>query len=110
MLASISATYGLSLSAASLGKLVASTVGGAAAALTGLAIVGGLLKMVPGTGWEVGGAISSSTAAAITTAFGETYIAALDAMFARHSGEPPSEEEVLDEVKRRFKEGSLTKT
>lgn len=74
MLASISATYGLPLSVASLGTLVASTVGGAAAALTGRAIVGGLLKMVPRTGWVVGGAISSSTAAAITTAFGETYI------------------------------------
>ena len=31
-----------------------------------------------------------------------TYIAALDALFAKHLGEPPSQQEVLEEVKRRF--------
>jgi len=56
----------------------------------------------------VGGAISGGAAAATTTAFGETYIAALDALFARHAGEPPSEEEVIEEVRRRFKEGNPT--
>ncbi len=51
----------------------------------------------------MGGTISGATAAAITTSFGETYIATLDALFRRHEGEPPSEEEVFNEVKRRFK-------
>jgi hypothetical protein len=35
-------------------------------------------------------------------AFGEAYSAALDALFARNQGEPPSVGEVLAEVKRRF--------
>lgn len=106
MLARISAVYGLSFSSAFLSTLVASTVGGAIAALTGRLIVGGLLKLFPGVGSVVGGAISGSTAAAITTSFGETYIASLDAVFAKHAGESPSEKEVLDEVKRRFQGGS----
>ncbi len=103
MLAMISAAYGLSFSASFLSTMVASTVGGAAATLTGRAIVGGLLKLFPGVGSVVGGTISGATAAAITTSFGETYIATLDTLFRRHEGEPPSEEEVLNEVKRRFK-------
>ncbi len=107
MLAGISAAYGLSFSSGFLGSLVASTVGGTAAALGGRAIVGGLLKMFPGAGSVMGGAISGAAAAAITTAFGEMYIATLDTLFAKHAGEPPSQEEVLEEVQRRFKERSL---
>ncbi len=102
MLANISAAYGLSLSTSFLSTLVASAVGGTAAALTGRAIVGGLLKLFPGAGSVVGGTISGSTAAAITLSFGETYIASLDTLFARHAGEPPSQEEVLEEVQRRL--------
>jgi uncharacterized protein (DUF697 family)/GTPase SAR1 family protein len=102
MLASISAAYGLSFSASFLSTLTASAVGGAAATLTGRAIVGGLLKLFPGVGSVAGGTISGATAAAITTSFGETYIATLDNLFRRHEGEPPSEEEVLNEVKQRF--------
>jgi uncharacterized protein (DUF697 family) len=103
MLAGITAAYGLPFSTGFLSTLVMSTVGGSAATLTGRAIVGGLLKLVPGVGWLAGGAISASTAAVITTAFGEAYVAALDALFARHDGEPPSQEEVVEEVQRRFK-------
>ena len=102
MVAGITATYGLSLSDGFLSTLVASMVGGTAATLTGRAIVGGLLKLIPGVGSVVGGAISATTAAAVTTAFGEAYIAALDSLFAKHMGEPPSQQEVLEEVRRRF--------
>ena len=102
MVAGITATYGLSFSEGFLSTLVASTVGGTAATLTGRAIVGGLLKLIPGVGSVVGGAISATTAAAVTSAFGEAYIATLDALFAKHLGEPPSQQEVLAEVRRRF--------
>jgi uncharacterized protein (DUF697 family) len=102
MLAAISAAYGMSFSVSSLNTLVTSAVGGTAATMTGRAVVGGLLKLFPGAGTVIGGVISGSTAAAITTSLGETYIAALDALFARHAGEPPSQEEVLEEVQRRF--------
>ncbi|MDP9475125.1 MAG: DUF697 domain-containing protein, partial [Actinomycetota bacterium] len=106
MLARISAVYGLSFSSGFLSTLATSTVGGTIATLTGRLIVGGLLKLFPGIGWVAGGAISGSTAAALTASFGATYIASLDAVFAKHAGETPSEEEVLDEVKRRLQEGS----
>lgn len=102
MVAGITATYGLSLSEGFLSSLVASTVGGAAATLTGRAIVGGLFKLIPVAGSIIGGAITGATAAAITTAFGEAYIATLDFLFAEHGGEPPSPQEVLDELQKRF--------
>lgn len=105
MLARISAVYGLSFSSGFLSTLVTSTVGGAIATLTGRLVVGGLLKLFPGIGTVVGGAISGSTAAALTTSFGATYIASLDAVFARNAGKNPSEEEVLEEVQRRLEEG-----
>jgi uncharacterized protein (DUF697 family) len=53
-------------------------------------------------GSVVGGAISATTAAAVTTAFGEAYIATLDALFTKYGGEPPTQQEVLDEVRRRL--------
>jgi uncharacterized protein (DUF697 family) len=102
MVAGITATYALSISEGSLSSLVASTVGGAAATLTGRAVVGGLFKLIPGAGSIIGGAITAATAAAITTAFGEAYIATLDFLFAKHGGEPPSPQEVLDELQKRF--------
>lgn len=103
MLARISTIYGLSPSSGFLSTLVASTIGGTIATLTGRLIVGGLLKLFPGVGSIAGSAISGSTAAALTTAFGETYIASLDVVFAKNAGESPSEEEILNEVKRRFR-------
>ncbi len=106
MLARISTIYGLSASSNFLSTLVASAAGGAVATLTGRLIVGGLLKLVPGAGSVVGGAIAGGTAAALTTVMGTTYIASLDAVFAKHEGEPPSEEEILDEMKRRLGRGS----
>jgi uncharacterized protein (DUF697 family)/predicted GTPase len=102
MVAGITATYGLSLSEGFLSTVVASVVGSTAATATGRAIVGGLLKLVPGVGSVVGGAINAATAAAITTAFGEAYIAALHGLFTNRQGEPPTPAEVLAEVKRRF--------
>jgi uncharacterized protein (DUF697 family)/energy-coupling factor transporter ATP-binding protein EcfA2 len=105
MVAGITTTYGLSVSEGFLSTLVASTVGSTAATLSGRVIVGGLLKLIPGVGSVMGGAINATTAAALTTAFGEAYIATLDTLFARHDGEPPSADEVLDELKRRFKKG-----
>jgi uncharacterized protein (DUF697 family) len=52
--------------------------------------------MIPGAGSVVGGTIAAATAAALTTAFGEAYIAALDMLFTRNDGEPPTSEEVAE--------------
>jgi uncharacterized protein (DUF697 family) len=102
MIAGITATYGLSFSDGFLSALVASTVTGTGATLTGRSIVSGLFKLFPGAGTVIGGAIAATTAGALTGAFGAAYIAALDALFTRNQGEPPTANEVLAEVKRRF--------
>lgn len=103
MLAKISSVYNLSLSEGALRTMVASIAGGAAATMSGRLIVGGLLKMIPGAGALAGGAISASTASLMTIVLGGTYISILDALCIKYAGESPSEEEVIDEVKKRFK-------
>lgn len=98
MIAGITATYGLEFSEGFLSTVVASAIGGAATTLSGRAIVGSLLKLIPGAGSVVGGAIAAATAGAMTTALGEAYIKALDVLFAKHAGEQPTQGEVLAAV------------
>lgn len=95
MIAGITATYGLAISEGFLTSAVASVVGGAVATLSGRSIVAGLLKFIPGLGSIAGGAIAAATAGTLTTGLGEAYIAALEALFMKHHGEQPTEEEVL---------------
>lgn len=103
MVAGISATYGLPLSTAFIFNLVASSVGGGAATLTGRILLGGLVKLFPGAGSVAGGAINAATASTITTTFGEAYITALDSLFAMNHGEPPTAQQVLDEFQKWFR-------
>ena len=86
MLAGITATFGLAFSDGFLVSLVGSVITGAGATMIGRAIVGGLLKFIPGGGSVVGGMISASTAATVTTLFGEAYIASLETLFVRNGG------------------------
>jgi len=58
--------------------------------------------LVPGVGSVAGGAIASATAAGLTTAFGEAYIAALELLFIRNDGEPPTAEEVASTFKQQY--------
>jgi uncharacterized protein (DUF697 family)/GTPase SAR1 family protein len=104
MLAGITATFGLSFNEGLLSSLLGSVVTGTGATLVGRAIVSGLLKFFPGIGSVVGGVISATTAAAITTAFGEAYIATLELLFLRHNGEPPSADEVIKTFKGQYAE------
>ena len=67
--------------------------------LAGRAIAANLLKLVPGAGSAAGSAIAATTAAAVTTAFGEAYLATLVKLFG--DGNEPSEDEILAEFKRR---------
>ena len=100
MIAAITSTFGISLSAAALTSIVGSVVTGTGATLAGRAIVSGLLKFVPGVGTALGGAISATTATAMTTAFGEAYIATLVLLFTKSNGEPPTEAEVVEAFKK----------
>jgi uncharacterized protein (DUF697 family) len=74
-------------------------VGGIAATVSGRAIVGGLLELLPGAGSIVGGVIASATAGTMTTLLGEAYLSALEKVFATHHGEQPSPSEVLAAIK-----------
>jgi uncharacterized protein (DUF697 family)/GTP-binding protein EngB required for normal cell division len=100
MLASISAVFGLPVSKGFLSTLLGSAVTALGATFAGRAIVGGILKLLPALGWVAGGAISAATAAAMTTAFGETYIAALSALFAASPNELPAADDVAAAFKR----------
>jgi len=99
MLAGITATFGIDLSSAFLSTLVGATVTGTGSTLAGRAIAANLLKLVPGAGSAAGSAIAATTAAAVTTAFGEAYLATLVKLFG--DGNEPSEDEILAEFKRR---------
>lgn len=102
MIAAISATFGLAFNVSFLSSIVASVVTGAGATLAGRAIVTGLLKLFPGVGSVVGGTIAAATAAALTTAFGEAYIATLALLFVSNNGEPPTPEQVMAAFKKQY--------
>ncbi len=70
--------------------------------MSGRAVFNGLLKLIPRVGPVIGGLISATTAAAITSTFGEASMAMLDTLFVRHQGNPPSQQEVVDELRRRL--------
>lgn len=99
MLAGITATFGMSFDKGFLTSLLASVVTGTGATMAGRTLVSGLLKLIPIGGSLVGGAISATTAAAVTTAFGEAYVATLAALYQRQGGEPPTPAQVLETFK-----------
>ena len=102
MLARVSVVYGFDVTRSYLKELVTAAVGPAAAAMGGKAIVGSLLKLIPGGGMALGGVISATTAATLTTALGELYVAVLDAAFAKTAqGDMPEPTEVEKEFRKR---------
>src|SRR5947199_1918784 len=102
MLAGITSAFGLELSTAFLTTLVSAAAGATSTTLAGRAIVANLLKLIPGGGTLVGGAISATTAAALTTTLGQLYAATLAALFTESGGEAPDSEAVAREFKRRL--------
>jgi uncharacterized protein (DUF697 family)/predicted GTPase len=102
MLAGISATFGLPIDKSFLSTIVGGIIAGAGGTLAGRSLVASLIKMIPGAGSIVGGTIAAATAAALTMAFGEAYIAALDILFVNNNGEPPTPEEVSTTLKMQY--------
>lgn len=101
MLARVSVLYGLDVSRTFVTGLVPAAIGPAGATMGGKAIVANLLKFIPGAGSAVGGLVSAATAATITTVLGEMYVATLDAVFARSSGDIPEPAAVESELRKR---------
>lgn len=78
MLAGISLVYGLDINETFLSTIVTSAAGITGATYAGRAIVSNLIKLIPGAGSLVGGAISAATATTLTTLMGEAYYRALE--------------------------------
>ena len=73
MIAGISSTFGMELSSAFISTIVTSAAGVVGATYAGRAIVSGLLKLIPTAGSIIGGTISATTAATLTTLMGWAY-------------------------------------
>jgi|SRR5471030_1121799 len=102
MMAGITAVFGLELSKATLTTLVSSALGVTGATIVGRTIAVNLLKMIPGAGTLVGGAISAGTASALTVALGEAYIAVLAKFFTENPDSAPSVAEIVDKLKEKM--------
>ena len=74
MMAGITAVFGIPVDKAALAAILSATIGTGGLTLLGKTIVTNLIKLIPGAGSVVGGAISAATAAALTSALGEAYI------------------------------------
>jgi len=109
MLASISATFGLSVDKSFLTTVVGSIIAGAGGTLAGRAIVASLLKLIPGAGSVAGGAIAAGTAIALTTTLGETYIKVLEMLFNENNGEQPTQTEVADAFRKECSQLAIIK-
>ncbi len=103
MLASITAIFGLDVSTGFLTTLVGGTFTSISGTMGGRALVGGLLKLIPGAGSLIGGTISATVAGAITTAFGEAYIAVLKGLLSAHPDHAPSAVEISEAFKEKLK-------
>jgi len=103
MLAKIGITFGMEVSTSALTTLVTSALGASAASLIGRAVVTGLLKMIPGAGIAVGGAIAATTAGALTKTLGTVYIAVLTEFSDSNPGKELNVTLIGEELKKRMK-------
>ena len=96
MIAKVSHAYGMEFDRSAIMPIVSAVGGSVAATFAGRAIFTGILKFVPVAGTLVGGAISATTAAALTTALGTVYVQFLHGLCKMNKGEPPTIEQVTD--------------
>ncbi len=99
MMSRIAVVFGLSLDAQGMAKLVASVLASVAGTMLGRQIFTGLLKLIPGAGSLIGGAIAAGTAAAITTGLGEAFAAVLKRWAEKHPDTPPSTDALVEGMK-----------
>ena len=81
MIVSITVLFGLDVNKSIIMTVLSSTIGAGGATILGKTVVTNLLKVFPGVGSIVGGVISGTTAAVITTALGEAYIAIMEMVY-----------------------------
>jgi uncharacterized protein (DUF697 family) len=102
MIAGITSVFGLQLSKGTLSTLVASGIGVSGATFAGRAIVVNLIKLIPGGGALVGGAISAATASTLTVALGESYIAVLGEAMEKSPDVAPTAESLGARLKEKL--------
>jgi uncharacterized protein (DUF697 family) len=81
MIASITVIFGFNVSKSIITALLSSTIGSGGATVLGKTVVSNILKLIPGAGSILGGAISAGTAGVITAALGEAYIGVMELVF-----------------------------
>lgn len=81
MIASITVIFGFDVNKSIITALLSSTIGAGGATVLGKTVVTNLIKLIPGVGTVVGGAISAGTAGVITAALGEAYIGIMELVF-----------------------------
>ena len=81
MIASITVIFGFNVSKSIITALLSSTIGSGGATVLGKTVVSNILKLIPGAGSVLGGAISAGTAGVITAALGEAYIGVMELVF-----------------------------
>lgn len=101
MIIKISQVYGMNVSREAALPVLASLTGISGTSMLGRTIVSGLLKMIPGAGSFVGGAISATTAATLTSALGNLYASTLSEISER--GEELQLTSALNALKRKIK-------
>lgn len=106
MIASVSAIFGLNVTTGFLTTLVTSSLGATGGTLAGRALVGGLLKLIPGAGSVIGGGISATVAGTLTTLLGEAYIAVLKKLVTEHPDRELTADEIAQALSERLKAAS----
>ncbi len=81
MIASITVVFGFDVNKSVIATLLSSALGTGGATILGRTVVTNLIKLIPGAGTVVGGAISAGTASVITIALGEAYIGIMELLF-----------------------------
>nr|UOP05532.1 DUF697 domain-containing protein [Conchiformibius kuhniae] len=106
MIYTVSSEFELELDKSIGTSLIAGLLGVTGMAQVGRAIVSNLLKFIPGVGSVAGGAISGTTAFALTEALGHAYIQVLAHYFNKQTGKvelPDSTDAILAMFKAYFK-------
>lgn len=80
MMTQITLIYGAKLSKSKMQRILISLVGVSGTTIAGRFIATNLIKLIPGAGSVIGGAISAATAAIMTYALGNTYIYIMESL------------------------------
>lgn len=103
MLTLITVAFGIPVEKATMLTIISGTIGTAGTTVLGRTVVSNLLKLIPGAGSVAGGVISGATAALLTKALGETYIALLTRVATGEiSIEDLGSDKYRDEIKKMF--------